>query len=76
MRFMDEKESKLSENPFERKSNPVIVKAPETSGKDAPEKQEKPVGSDEKGDNGAAGSPSGAGGTEDKGEEKKQGEDK
>ena len=76
MRFMDENESKLSENPFERKSNPVIVKAPETSGKDAPEKQEKPVGSDEKGDNGAAGSPSGAGGTEDKGEEKKQGEDK
>ena len=77
MRFMDENESKLSENPFERKTNPVIVKAPESSGKDAPEKQEKPVGSDEKGDNGAAGNPSDEGGSaKDNGEEKSREEDK
>ena len=53
MKFMDENEQKLSENPFERKSNPVIVKEkpvgegkPETS---APEKTE---GKSDKGDSG------------------------
>ena len=53
MKFMDENEQKLSENPFERKSNPVIVKEkpvgegkPETS---APEKTEE---KSDKGDSG------------------------
>ena len=47
MKFMDENEQKLSENPFERKSNPVIVK--EKSEASAPEKTEE---KSDKGDSG------------------------
>ena len=47
MKFMDENEQKLSENPFERKSNPVIVK--EKSETPAPEKTEE---KSDKGDSG------------------------
>lgn len=36
MQFMDENESKLSENPFERKSNPVIVKEAEVKKAETP----------------------------------------
>lgn len=38
MAFMDENEQKLSENPFERKSNPVIIK--EKPAKEQPEKEQ------------------------------------
>lgn len=82
MRFMDENESKLSENPFERKTNPVIVKAPETSGKDLsegvnPAEGENSAESGERDGGGAAGNPSGEGGSaKDNGEEKSREEDK
>ena len=44
MAFMDENEQKLSENPFERKSNPVIIK--EKPAKEQPEK-EQPANADD-----------------------------
>lgn len=59
MKFMDENEQKLSENPFERKSNPVIVK--EKSETPAPEKTEgkpktsAPEKTEEKSDKGDSG---------------------
>ncbi len=53
MKFMDENEQKLSENPFERKSNPVIVKEkPVGEGKPEASAPEKAEEKSDKGDSG------------------------
>ncbi len=44
MRFMDDNESKLSENPFERRSNPVIIKDKPANKENEKEQEEKSVG--------------------------------